>query len=177
MRTLAVTTTLLSLCLVACDPSPLAVSPDQPLHSVGGGAVADLPISGTCQASLAEPPVFTPPILHQVSTGTCQLSHLGRVSLRTVAQINVAIGVQVAEITYTAASGELMFASSIGTATPGAAGILHFTGVTTIIGGTGRFTGASGVMNATGTLDSSTGNASFSYEGQIAYSAGSRGGR
>lgn len=41
---------------------------------------------------------------------TCQLSHLGRVSLRTVAEVNTAIGVQVAEITYTAARGEMLFA-------------------------------------------------------------------
>jgi hypothetical protein len=176
MRTSFITTTVLTLCLGACDTMPLAVSPE-PSFAVGNPAVTEVPIRGTCEATLAEPPVFTPPILRQVSTGTCQLSHLGRVSLWTVAEINTATLAQVAEITYTAASGDMLFANSTGAATPGAPGILHFTGITTLTGGTGRFAGAAGEMMASGTLDMATGNASFSYDGRISYSAGNRGSR
>lgn len=171
MRAFGITTTVLSLCIVACDATPTAPSAVEPVFARSHAAVADVPIRGSCEATFAEPPVFTPPILRQVSTGTCQLSHLGRVRLRTVAEVNTAIGVQVAEITYTASSGDLLFATSIGTATPGPTGVLHFTGATTLTGGTGRFSGASGEMTATGTLDPATGNASFSYDGRITYAA------
>jgi hypothetical protein len=131
------------------------------------------PIKGECEASYAEPPVVTLPLIRHISVGTCQLSHLGRVSLRTVAEINVATGIQVAEATLTAANGDQLLATSVGTGTP-IGPIVHFAGTATVIGGTGRFASAIGEMAVVGTSDSTTGDARFSYDGWITYDASER---
>jgi hypothetical protein len=76
---------------------------------------------------------------------------------------------QEAEHTLTAANGDLLYATSAGTGSLTPPVTIHFVGVTTISGGTGRFTNATGVMQAEGTSNLAAGHSSFTYEGWIAY--------
>jgi hypothetical protein len=140
-------------------------------------SAAPRPIAGHCEATYAEPPVVDPPFVRHISVGTCQLSHLGQVRLRTEAELNFAIGVQTSEVTFTAANGDRLHASSVGTGTPTGPTTVSFTGTATIIGGTGRFANATGEMAVEGTVDNATGDARISYDGWIVYDASDRRGR
>jgi hypothetical protein len=117
--------------------------------------------------------VFVPPILTQVSTGTCQLTHLGHTGITTIQHINVTTGAQTAEITYEAADGDLLYANNVGQSTP-AGPILTFSGTNTVVGGTGKFANATGQFEARGTVNLATGVVSITYEGWIAYDASDR---
>ncbi len=178
MRRSTAPAVLLVLTLVGCGAdAPTAPIPDAPALNRAAAAHPAAParsMKGSCEAQSAEPPVLIFPILHQVATGTCQLAHLGRASLRTVARLNILTGVQMAEITYTAANGDLLYATSIGTGTPTGPTTIEFSGTTTIIGGTGRFTNATGVMAAAGTSNTATGITFISYDGWITYDAADR---
>jgi hypothetical protein len=132
------------------------------------------PINGRCEATYAEPPVVAFPFIRHVSTGACQLSHLGRVTLRTEAEINLVTGVQLSQVTFTAPNGDRLRASSVGTGTPAGPTTIRFSGTSSITGGTGRFAGATGEMSVEGTVDNASGDARFSYDGWITYDASGR---
>jgi hypothetical protein len=172
MRIATTPAVLLVLALVGCGAdSPTAPVPDTPAldrASAAHRAAPERPMRGRCEASYAEPPVFEFPLLHIVSVGTCQFTHLGRTSQRTVQVLNVLTGVAVSQITFTAASGDLLYATSIGTGTPDGP-LTNFTGVSTITGGSGRFADATGQMDVAGTVNTVTGDASLTYDGWIAY--------
>jgi hypothetical protein len=172
MRASTAPAVLLALALAGCGTdAPTAPLPEA---SALDGALASRqeapqrPIKGRCESTYAEPPVFAFPFLRQVSVGTCQFTHLGRTGQHTVQELNVVTGIAVSEITFTAANGDLLYATSIGTGTP-AGPITTFAGVSTITGGTGRFTTATGVMDVAGTVNTVTGDASITYDGWIAY--------
>lgn len=137
-------------------------------------SVAARPFSGTCEITSTQVLGFNPPILDQLSTAVCTATHLGRIDLRNVQQINVATGVQTGNATYTTANGDLVYASSAGAATPTGATTISFTGQATIAGGTGRFAQATGQLHVAGTADNATGTGSFTYDGWIAYDAARR---
>jgi hypothetical protein len=127
------------------------------------------PPEGSCEAETVEVEPISPTIIRRVSVGTCQFSHLGRTGLLSIAYGNLATLEQEAEHTFTAANGDLLNATSVGTGAFTPLATVHFTGVTTISGGTGRFANATGVMAAVGTVDLATGDASLSYDGWIAH--------
>jgi hypothetical protein len=85
--------------------------------------------------------------------------------------------VQTSEVTFTAANGDRLHASSVGTGTLTGPTTVSFTGTATIIGGTGRFANATGEMAVEGTVDNATGDARLSYDGWIVYNASDRSGR
>jgi hypothetical protein len=188
MRASIVPTALFVLALAGCTGNAPTAPTTLPAASLAGTHTAQafesgiaaqkspapLPIQGRCEASYAAPPVVAPPFIRHVSVGTCQLSHLGRVSLRTEAEINLATGVQVAAVTFTAANGDRLRVSSVGTGTPTGTTTVHFIGTATIVGGTGRFASATGEMAVEGDVDSATGDARFSYNGWITYDASDR---
>jgi hypothetical protein len=168
---------ILALAPAACGPD----GPTAPLPAAAPGAALfghvvsnQHVVRGSCDATGVEILGFNPPVLHQVATAVCEISHLGRVRIRTVQQVNVATGVQTAEGTWTTANGDLVQATSLGTAIPNGPTTIHFTGVTTITGGTGRFASAGGELNVEGTVDTVTGLGSFRYDGWIVYAASDR---
>ena len=131
-------------------------------------------VSGSCETTPVAPPVVVFPILRQEDTGICHLSHLGRTVLHAFRVVNLANGTQVAQITYTAANGDVLRTTAVGTSSPPGPISFLFTGTTTIVGGTGRFANATGVLQAQGEVNLTTANASISYDGWIAYDASDR---
>lgn len=126
------------------------------------------PIQGSCTITSTDIVRFAPPILYQIGHATCQISHLGRVTLRSELAVNVATGTQTGTGTFTAANGDLLYVTSAGSSTPTGPSTISFTGLTTIVGGTGRFENATGQLNAAGTT-SFSGTGFLTYEGSIVY--------
>jgi hypothetical protein len=108
--------------------------------------------------------------LREVVTGPCWVSHLGRVTLYLRQLVNPATGVAVSEeVTFTAANGDVLRATSVtrGTTTDG--NTFSLTGTFVFTGGTGRFANASGTANFVGSANFATGVASLTMRGRIAY--------
>lgn len=178
------TTTVLAMLtaasLAGCgvdSPMEPPVMPSLHLADANEGATNPRPLSGGCTVTSAQVIAFTPPILHQLSTAVCRLSHLGLVEITNNQQFNVGTGAQVGDATYTTANGDLLYATSTGTATPSSPGNMDFTGVTTIGGGTGRFASATGQADISGRVSIGGGSGSFTLEGWIAFDASNRGER
>lgn len=133
-----------------------------------------LPLRGACEATSTRVTAFNPPLLHQVATAECEISHLGRLSIVNVQSVNVATGQQSGQATWRTASGDELHATSLGWATPTDATAFRFTGVTTLEGGTGRFSDASGTLHVAGTGDTATGTGSFTFIGTVTYGASAR---
>lgn len=181
MRAFTAPAVLLTLVLTGCNAAaPTAPSPALASLEVSGTdaaansthqAAPQRPIQGPCDGvETVEVVPISPGVIRRTSIGTCQLSHLGRTTLLSVAETNLVTLAQTGEHTYTAANGDLLYATSAGTGTlTPPSTTIHFTGVTTISGGTGRFANAVGVMQVAGTSDLAAGRSSFSYDGWIAY--------
>ena len=135
------------------------------------------PLRVSCLVTSVELISFIPPILHQRSSAECRVSHIGLMQVETMQTINVATGSQLGTAEWTAANGDVLYASSQGTATPTGATTIAFSGTTTITGGTGRFANASGVLNVDGWADNADGTGGFTYDGWITYQASDRAGR
>lgn len=173
MRTARTPPVLLVLILIGCGTDgPTAAVPEAP--ALGRAAAAhratpERPISGRCEATTVQVQPIGPGVVRRVSVGTCQMSHLGRTELLSVATTNLATFEQTAEHTFTAANGDRLFATSAGAGALTPPTTLLFTGVTTFTGGTGRFAGANGAMRVEGTSDLAAGTTSLQYDGRIAY--------
>lgn len=129
---------------------------------------ASVPISGTCALTvLATIPYPAPPVFKQVATGSCTLSHLGKTTVHFVQLVDFGTQTQHSlELTYTAANGDVLRATSAGTSAPIAGGV-RFSAVISFAGGTGRFANASGSADATGTADLVTGTSQYQLAGWI----------
>ena len=177
MRTLAARSLLLTLAVTGCGSEAPTTAPlDVPALARAAAAPASRPLSGRCETSFDPPPFPLPPVLRQVDTGTCQLSHLGRATVHSVQDIDLATGTQVSvEFTLTAANGDVLRATNVGTSAPGGPGV-RFQGTTTFVGGTGRFANATGEAHIQGTANFLTNTAAFVIvDGWIAYHVSSRG--
>jgi hypothetical protein len=115
-------------------------------------------------------------VYRQVDTGACQLSHLGHAALYSVQDIDFAAGTQVSvELTFTAANGDVLRATNVGTSAPDGPGV-RFRGTTTFTGGTGRFANAIGQARLEGTANFLANTAEFTVvDGWIGYGASARG--
>ena len=146
----------LILCVCAVLPSAAGVR----------AADADRPMGGTCDTTF----VFTGQGLHL--EGTCHFLHLGLTTL--VAEQTVTFtGPTTVDITntvvYTAANGDKLLSSFVGTGTIDQSGGVTFSGTETFLGGTGRFDGASGSMTDVGTASLVTGTGQLTGDGSIVY--------
>jgi hypothetical protein len=173
MRILAAPSLLLTLAAAGCAHEVSTAAPvDAPTLARVAAGSASRPLTGQCETSFTPPPVPLPPVLRQVDTGTCQLSHLGRATIRSVQDIQFATGTQVSvELTYTAANGDVLRATNVGTSAPSGPGV-RFQGTTIFVGGTGRFVNATGEARIAGTANFLTNTATFAIvDGWIAYGA------
>ena len=176
MRTLVAPSLLLTLALAGCAREPTSTAPLDALRLARASAPAPRPLTGHCETSFAPPPFPLPPVHRQVDTGTCQLSHLGRAVLHSVQDIDFATGAQVSvELTFTAANGDVLRATNVGTSAPSGPGV-RFRGTATFVGGTGRFANATGGARLEGTANFLTNTAEFAVvDGWISYDASARG--
>jgi hypothetical protein len=160
---------LLGSAIVACtDPSP--TSPAASARSVvlqrSGTA---RPLTGSCTLTFTPPPLPLPPLLHQIDVGTCQFSHLGLTDFYGEQDINFAAGTQSGWRTLTAANGDELHVTHVGTSAPAGPGLVSFVAQMTITGGTGRFAGATGTVRATGLANLATRTTTTTFDGTISY--------
>ena len=165
-----------SIGLMACgaDDQPTATIPFN--SSMERSARDVRPFSGRCETAFAPPTLPPPPVIRQVDEGECLLSQLGRTSAYIVEDIDIAAGTQQSEeITLTAANGDILRASTVGTNTPNGSGVA-FQAIMTLTGGTGRFANATGQATVVGSANFLTNTASFVVDGSIAFgnSSGSK---
>jgi hypothetical protein len=173
MRWSNIPAVLLTFALAGCGAdAPTALLPEEPAFSHASAthhAPAPQPIRGQCDVETVEIQPISPVVIRRVSVGTCQLSHLGRTRLLSIANTNLATLEQEGEHTFTAANGDQLDATSVGAGSLTPPATIHFTGVTTISGGTGRFANASGIMQVEGLSDLAAGSSTFPYSGWIVY--------
>lgn len=178
MRKQSAITVLVTVAVAGCSGGDVTgLTPNAPTLTRASGAsraAAATHVSGSCQTTAVAPPVVTFPILREEDTGVCHLSHLGRTVFHAFRVVNLANGTQVAEITLTAANGDLLRTTDVSMRTAFLPTSFLFKGTTTIVGGAGRFAGATGALQAEGEVDLATGAASFAYDGRIAYDASDR---
>ena len=148
LRSVAVSAVLLSA--VACAESDISGVSQQLAPNVDPVASASVerPWSGVCDVAAA----FTGPTTLHI-TGTCQLAHLGRVTVVEEQIIDPGpSGISYTNVaTYTAANGDELRTTNVGIATPTADG-LSLSGTETAVGGTGRFQNATGTAALNGSV-------------------------
>ena len=128
-------------------PAVLATQPPSAARLASTGAPVARPWGGRCEFRAER----LAPTLIRIS-GTCQLAHLGRaeyVNLQTIVPGPVTQFTNAT--TYTAANGDVLYTTAVGTATPADGGArLILAATETVRSGTGRFIGASGEAALTG---------------------------
>lgn len=171
MRTCLGSAALLAILVAACADTPVDSGQElaQRAQLDASEARSRLPIQGSCTGTSTQQISFEAPVLRQVATAVCTVSHLGRIVVVNIQEVNTATGDQLGQATWTTAAGDQLNASSVGTSSTDGAGNLDFSGTTTISGGTGRFDGASGTVAVSGSVVMATGAAEFRYDGWISY--------
>ena len=166
---LAFAASLIVLTLIGCSDDGLSGSAESITSpSLSKAIPSDRPWSGECDVAA----VFTS-ATELLIRGTCELAHLGRTTMfavQTIDPTSIPIAYTNAT-TYTAANGDELRTTDIGTATPNTDG-LTLSGAVTVIGGTGRFVNASGDASLSGAVRF-TGPAStagkYSLTGRVTY--------
>lgn len=164
--------------LAACSAGDTTAPRSSPISSLALAAShraeAPRPAGGRCDTDIS----FLPPqagdpanYLRLHIEFICQLRHMGRTTA-SVEQLVIFTGPTTAvasnTATYTAANGDLLYATWSGTSTNAGPDIV-FSGEETITGGTGRFAGATGSTWVTGTASFVTNRGQFTSAGWITY--------
>jgi hypothetical protein len=129
----------------------------------------EVPILGECETEIQPAEVVGPGLIRLIDVGTCRISHLGLSTMFSDKIINLAAGTQTAQITLTAASGDLLHASGSGTNSTVVPGQAAFRVELTITGGTGRFSDATGMIVSEGVAYLAEARAQLSMAGTIRY--------
>ena len=160
-----------SACVACTTPSPTA--PTAAASNTRGAATqregTSRALKGSCTLTFGAVPVPPPPVIHQIDTGTCQFTHLGRTQFYGEQDINLAAGVQSGWRTLTAANGDQLYFTHTGTSMPAGPGLVSFVAQMTIVGGTGRFAGATGAAQGTGTANLATRTTTVTIDGTVTY--------
>lgn len=181
MRALTITVFPLLLTLASCAVDAPSVA--APVATAVTGARAAVvppgarPIEGRCELTFNPPPFPLPPVHRQVDRGTCWFSHLGRTELYGEQDIVFAAGTQSGVRTFTAANGDVLYATNTGTSATSSHGMVSFVTTITFVGGTGRFANATGQMTGAGIANLLTRTTVVTNEGWIDYDASARGAR
>ena len=151
LKAIARPAVLVGLTLVGCSTDTISGSQERSSGSLAVAASASVsrPWKGSCEVF----PVFTSQTT-VTYTGTCQLAHLGRVTVsadQTISAPDPTTGLITYTniVIYTAANGDQLRVLGVGSGTPSAIG-LTLTGAETADGGTGRFADASGSATIAG---------------------------
>jgi hypothetical protein len=166
VRTTIITAGLFALALAACsDNTPSTAIEGLTNSSLVNALTTELKVTGHCETSFAPPPFPLPPSIHQIDTGTCQIAHLGRSAIFAEQDISFATGTATSnDLRFTAANGDVLRATSVGTFAPSGPGVA-INAVMTFAGGTGRFVNATGEATIQGQVDFSTNTTTFSFVG------------
>jgi hypothetical protein len=158
---------LSSACAVDTSTGPAPAVSVLASHSTSSDKAK--PAGGTCTTSFTQIS-FVFPIATIDITGVCNLKHLGRTTLHAIQTINVLTGDLNNSTTYTAANGDMLFTTFVGTSSPPPDVV--FQGTETYVGGTGRFEGATGssTLEGTATVDvTGAGTGEYTSTGSITY--------
>lgn len=168
-RPLFLSALALSAACAGESPTGPAIAPSI-VANHSAGADATRPAGGRCTTSFTQIS-FVFPFATIDITGECNLKHLGRTAMHAIQIINVETGDLTNSTTYTAANGDELFTSFVGTSSPPPDVV--FQGTETYVGGTGRFEGATGSseLEGTATVDLITGSGTGEYtsKGTITY--------
>jgi uncharacterized Zn-binding protein involved in type VI secretion len=132
-------------------------------------ALQAVPISGSCELAIQPAQPVSPGVIRQLDVGTCQLSHLGKSTFVSDKVINLMAGTQTAQVSITAANGDILYASGTGTNAMVAPGKVAFRVDFVFTGGTGRFAAASGTAVSEGEADLVNAQSRLTLNGSIAY--------
>jgi hypothetical protein len=133
------------------------------------GAGPALPIRGSCELAIQPAEPVSPGVIRLIDVGTCRMSHLGLSTMVSDKLINLAEGTQTAEVIWTAANGDMLYASGSGTNSMTAPGQAAFRIELTFTGGTGRFSDATGMVVSEGVADLANAQAHLTVAGTIRY--------
>lgn len=132
------------------------------------------PAGGTCAPEITVVAPFPgpgQPVLSLRIGGVCELKHLGRTALDITETVDFSTGVILNSTTYTAANGDVVNSTFLGTvlSPPGPDAV--FEGTETYVSGTGRFVGVSGSSSLKGTahLNGLTGAGEYTTTGTITF--------
>ena len=160
---------LLGSTLAACtDPSPTSATPASPSVALQRSGTAR-PLTGSCTLTFTPSPPPPPAVVHQIDVGTCQFSHLGLTEFYGEQDIDRIAGTQSGWRTFTAANGDELHVTHVGTSAPAGPGLVSFVAQMTITGGTGRFAGATGTARGIGMANLATRTTTVTIEGTISY--------
>ncbi|MBR9990723.1 MAG: hypothetical protein KFH98_13265 [Gemmatimonadetes bacterium] len=132
-------------------------------------AAPAVPFEAGCEMEIQPPTPVGPGLIHQIDTGTCQATHLGRAQLTSDKIINLIAGTQTLDATFVAANGDVLRGMGTGTSTLIGPGLVAFTSTLTFNGGTGRFADASGEVTITGEADLAAGRSQMTATGSIRF--------
>jgi hypothetical protein len=126
-------------------------------------------LTGHCVVTFDAPPSPPPSVVRQADTGTCQMRDLGPMNFAGVQEIDFVAGTQHGERTFTAANGDVLRATHVGTSAPSGPGLISFDATLTFVGGTGRFEHAAGQAHGVGTANLATRTTTFTLDGWVTY--------
>lgn len=163
MQTVSLRPMMLVLVLAGCSADS---STDVPSLNY---AMQATPFTGRCELVAQPPQPISPGVVRQVNVGDCIVSHLGKSTYLSENVISFATGTQTFQASYTAANGDLLYATGTGTNQFVGPGRVAFHAQVTFEGGTGRFADASGSATISGEADVVTLRSQFTTAGTIAY--------
>ncbi len=106
-----------------------------------------------CTTVIALTVPISPGVIRQLDQGTCQLSRLGTVDFVSDKVLQLALGTQTIQATFTTADGDVLRAVGRGENTPSGPGKVAFVATIDFVGGTGRFAAATGRARSVGVAD------------------------
>ena len=163
---------VLALCAIATacggDLPSSALSPNSASFTQNGGSQS-VPFRGTLDAT--EHGVVVPPHLLATGSGGGTATHLGQFTVTFDAVADLATSTATGTFRFTAANGDQLVATFVGSAVDVQPGVVQFTEVFTIVSGTGRFDAATGgfTLRRVGVIDFATGlsTSTGTMEGEI----------
>lgn len=130
-------------------------------------AADQVPIKGSFVGSASVTPL-DPPIVSVLVVATGHASQLGHFTLEAPHLVNQATLTASGTYVLTAANGDTLSASFVGTASPiDPPFIIGISETATVTGGTGRFVGATGTFSVHRVFNRATGVTTGSFEGRI----------
>ena len=163
---------LMTLLASGCaQDSPMPLSPDAVTAEFARDAVKMVPFRATYTAQAGFTPVGNAVCstgLADMTQGTGQATHLGRITGETFSCINLAtLQATQGRFTFTAPDGSQVSGTYELQGTPLSETLLRLEGPFTITGGTRRFEGASGGGQVTGTVDFATNELVLNFDGMV----------
>lgn len=156
-----------ALAVVACSPDTPS-GPRAPTAPALSAASLALPFRGTLEETRTSVIPLGPSTVLARAAGSGTATHLGRYTIVSETTIDFATLAATAQVTMTAANGDVLYVTLTSQATPNADGVTLSVSESAIItGGTGRFAGATGTYTANCLVNQATGVSIGAFDGTI----------